>query len=83
MSFCQFDFDDGQTTFRCGKVAEYRVSVTQDMAGNPPYEFLYCDDHARYYTEGRHTDPPDVYTVTELPHLVDDVDRLDDAGGDG
>ncbi len=85
MSLCEFDEDNGEYTFRCAKQASHRVTVVSDCAGNPPYEVLYCPDHAAYYLAGggvdpRSGEPAEAFSIVELPHLAYAV--VDTSGDD-
>lgn len=86
MSFCEFDEDNGEKTFRCARMATHRIVVSQDPFDNEPYELLYCPEHAAFYLEGGVSSGPDhrsrqaVFTVVELPrpYAVRDVAGDDD-----
>ena len=73
MSFCEFDEDNGEKTFRCARIATHRISINQDPFDNQPYELLYCPEHAAFYLEGGVTSGPEhragelVFAVVELP----------------
>lgn len=54
MSFCEFEDDNGMTTFRCAKAATFLVIVSSDPAGNDPYELRYCAEHAAWYMDPAH-----------------------------
>ena len=81
MSLCEFEDDDGITSFHCARQATHLVRVTDDVAGNDPYELRYCPDHARFYLEGGAIDPLTGQGPAQRFTIAAIVAQVEDAGG--